>query len=100
MSTVEGQPINVSCGTCNHGFRVKAKAAGRAIKCPTCAAPVRIPEPPKQDERSNFDFGDPSQPLPVHDDIPAFSVAANSPPSPPEPRQTETLPEQTERGRR
>lgn len=44
MSVVE-QPISVQCGQCSHGFRVKAKGAGKTISCPSCRKPVQVPWP-------------------------------------------------------
>lgn len=70
------QAISVQCGQCSHGFRVKAKGAGKIIACPSCKTPVQVPWP------------DPPAPWPNH--------VASTPAHPPEPdayAPAESLPE-------
>jgi hypothetical protein len=35
--------INVSCGACGKGFRVKEGLAGQTAKCPFCSGPIKVP---------------------------------------------------------
>lgn len=37
-------PINVKC-KCGQAFSAKEEMAGKAVKCPNCAQPLRIPQP-------------------------------------------------------
>jgi hypothetical protein len=37
-------PIGCTC-ECGRSFKVKAKAAGRSVKCPSCQGAVLVPEP-------------------------------------------------------
>ena len=49
-------PIQVSC-ECGFSFKVKAKAAGRIVKCPKCKVPIRIAAPeaiPSEPDPSEF----------------------------------------------
>ncbi|NND96794.1 MAG: hypothetical protein HKN47_05625 [Pirellulaceae bacterium] len=39
----ENDVFEVQCGTCNTDFRVKAKAAGKTIRCPHCQNPCELP---------------------------------------------------------
>ena len=39
----DDQPIDCAC-ECGRSFRVKAKAAGRTVKCPACARSVTVPD--------------------------------------------------------
>jgi hypothetical protein len=38
--------IEVACGTCGKGFRVKDEYGGKRIKCPACAGTIAVPESP------------------------------------------------------
>jgi hypothetical protein len=38
-------PIQVTCGGCQKKLQVKAALAGKAVKCPGCGKPVKIPVP-------------------------------------------------------
>lgn len=40
----------VTCGGCGHQFTVGLRMCGRAVRCPSCRATVRIPYPDRPDE--------------------------------------------------
>ncbi|MGC9453501.1 MAG: hypothetical protein ACP5HU_01430 [Phycisphaerae bacterium] len=40
----------VTCGGCGHSFTVGLRMCGRAVRCPSCRAVVRIPYPDEPDE--------------------------------------------------
>lgn len=50
------QPIDCVC-ECGRSFRVKAKAAGRTVKCPACARQVTVPDVTRPATVESFDFG-------------------------------------------
>ncbi|MFP3937781.1 MAG: hypothetical protein ACLFVW_05525 [Phycisphaerae bacterium] len=63
----------VTCGGCGHSFTVGLRMCGRAVRCPSCGAAVRIPYPEDTDtatpassghdgERSSQEANDGSQP--------------------------------------
>jgi hypothetical protein len=40
----------VTCGSCGHVFVAGLRLCGRAVRCPACKVPVRIPYPQEPDE--------------------------------------------------
>ena len=79
----------VSCPTCNQRFRVRVQSAGRAVKCPHCAAAVSVPHASSpaasQGAQEGFQLGPPkNQPPPQpaaapHSPTRPFSAAGATP---------------------
>jgi hypothetical protein len=48
-------PITVACPACGAVHTAADRAAGRTLKCRSCAAPVAIPAPPAEEELHEFE---------------------------------------------
>lgn len=58
-------PITIACPSCAARLTAPDQAAGKAVRCPKCQAPVPVPKPPAADE--------------------GFEVVDDAPPAPPKP---------------
>lgn len=77
--TSEETPINLAC-QCGNSFRVRGRAAGRVVKCPSCSAGVKVPDAEPVAEAFNFDAPSFSA-VDVAPSFPVAPVASATPPN-------------------
>jgi hypothetical protein len=60
-------PITVNCGSCQKKLQVKATYAGKAVRCPGCGNPVKIPAPsaPSADAEEWMEVNEAAAPAPA-----------------------------------